>query len=133
MLFVSKCYKQGHSSSGVDISCGDVFEYLHRSPENHRSQRKWNPVPGAITWPSSFWGIQIRGPGLRGWGSLESETVKYGHESRGTRTRQCLLWLGPAAIVNDRLILSLERMLHKDYDREGSVGKKNTGRESQGA
>jgi hypothetical protein len=24
-------------------------------------------------------------------------------------------------------------MLHKDYDRKGSVGKKNTGRESEGA
>jgi hypothetical protein len=27
-------------------------------------------------------------------------------------------WRGPAAIVNDRPILSSERMLHTDYDRE---------------
>jgi hypothetical protein len=26
-------------------------------------------------------------------------------------------WWGPAAIVNDRPILSSERMLHKNYDR----------------
>jgi hypothetical protein len=37
-------------------------------------------------------------------------------------------WRGPAVIVNDRLILSSERMLHKDYDR-----KKNAGREYQRA
>jgi hypothetical protein len=30
----------------------------------------------------------------------------------------------PAAIVNDRPILSLERILHKDYNRKCSVGKK---------
>jgi hypothetical protein len=41
--------------------------------------------------------------------SLESETVKYGHEYQGTRTRKWLLWRGPAAIVNDRPVLSSER------------------------
>jgi hypothetical protein len=29
----------------------------------------------------------------------------------------------PAIIVNDRPILSSERMLYKDYERKGSVGK----------
>jgi hypothetical protein len=42
-------------------------------------------------------------------GSLESETVKYGHESYGTRTRKLLRWRGPTAIVNDRSVLSSER------------------------
>jgi hypothetical protein len=42
-------------------------------------------------------------------GSLKSETVKYGHESYGTLTRKWLRWRGPAAIVNDRPILSSER------------------------
>jgi hypothetical protein len=32
-------------------------------------------------------------------------------------------WRGPAAIVNERLILSSERMLQKYYDRKGSVEK----------
>jgi hypothetical protein len=49
-------------------------------------------------------------------GSLESETVKHGHEER-------LHWRGPAAIVNDRPTLSSERKLHTDYDRKGSVEK----------
>jgi hypothetical protein len=35
-------------------------------------------------------------------------------------------------MVNVRPSLSLERMLHKDYNRKCSVGKKNTSRESQG-
>jgi hypothetical protein len=42
-------------------------------------------------------------------GSLESETVKYGRESQGTRTRERLRSQGLAAIVNDRPVLSSER------------------------
>jgi hypothetical protein len=42
-------------------------------------------------------------------GSLESETVKYSHESYGTRTRKLLRWRGPAGIVNARPGLSSER------------------------
>jgi hypothetical protein len=34
-------------------------------------------------------------------GSLKSETVKYGHESQGTRTRERLHWRGPAAYTKD--------------------------------
>jgi hypothetical protein len=65
--------------------------------------------------------------------SLEFETVKYCCESQGTRTGDWMRWRGPAAIVNDRLILSSERMLHKDYDQRCSIEKKNSLRESQGA
>jgi hypothetical protein len=36
-----------------------------------------------------------------------------------------LRWREPAAIVNDRPILSSVRMLHKDYDRKCSIEKKN--------
>jgi hypothetical protein len=32
----------------------------------------------------SAWGIYVQGPGPPAWGSHESETVKCGHESRGT-------------------------------------------------
>jgi hypothetical protein len=39
----------------------------------------------------------------------------------------------PAATVDDINILSLERMLLKDYDRKGSFENKNYGPESQGA
>jgi hypothetical protein len=45
-------------------------------------------------------------------GILESERVKYGRESQGTGTREWLLWRGPAAIVNDRPVLSSERAPH---------------------
>jgi hypothetical protein len=44
--------------------------------------------------------------------SLEPETVKYGHESHGSRTRKCLHWQGPGAIVNDRPVLSSESTPH---------------------
>jgi hypothetical protein len=44
--------------------------------------------------------------------SLESEAVKYDRESHGTRTWKWLRWQGPAAIVNDRPVLSSERAPH---------------------
>jgi hypothetical protein len=46
-------------------------------------------------------------------GSLKSETVKYGRESKGTRTRERLRWQGPAAYTKDRPVLSSERAPHK--------------------
>jgi hypothetical protein len=42
-------------------------------------------------------------------------------------------WRGPAAVVNDRPILSSERKLNKEYDRRCSFEKKYSDRESQGA
>jgi hypothetical protein len=75
-------------------------------------------------WAPCFWGIWIRGPGPPGWGSLESETVKCGRKSRGTRTSEWLRWRGPAATVNDRPILSSERILRKDYDSKCLVENK---------
>jgi hypothetical protein len=46
--------------------------------------------------------------------SLKSETVKYGHEFQGTRTRERLRWQGPAAYTKDRSVLSSERAPHKN-------------------
>jgi hypothetical protein len=46
-------------------------------------------------------------------GSLKSETVKYGRESQGTRTRERLRWQGPAAYTKDRPVISSERAPHK--------------------
>jgi hypothetical protein len=47
-------------------------------------------------------------------GSLESETVKYGREFQGTRTRERLRWQGLAAYTKDRPVLSSERAPHKN-------------------
>jgi hypothetical protein len=72
--------------------------------------------------------IYIWGHGPPGWGSLESETVKCGHESRGTRSWECLRWRGPAAVVNDRPILSSKRFSRKrmlGMSFKGLVGKTN--------
>jgi hypothetical protein len=46
------------------------------------------PSAWGYSWTTLFLGdIDTRGgPDPPGWGSLESETVKCGHESRGTRT-----------------------------------------------
>jgi hypothetical protein len=42
-------------------------------------------------------------------GSLKSETVKYGYETKGTRTKERLRWRVPAAYTTDRHALSSER------------------------
>jgi hypothetical protein len=52
---------------------------------------KGTQFPGGITGLPSSWVIKTRGPGPPAWGSLEYETVKCGHESRGTRSRECAL------------------------------------------
>jgi hypothetical protein len=46
-------------------------------------------------------------------GSLKSETVKYGHESQMTRTRERLHWRRPAAYIKDTPALSPERAPQK--------------------
>jgi hypothetical protein len=56
--------------------------------------------------------VTLRVVGGDEMGSLKSETVKYGCVFQEARTRECLRWLGPAAIVNDRLVLSSERAPH---------------------
>jgi hypothetical protein len=61
--------------------CQGGFKYLHCIPACHRRQPKGNPVPIGRIGPPCSWGIKIPGPGPPGWGSLKSETVKYGHES----------------------------------------------------
>jgi hypothetical protein len=42
-------------------------------------------------------------------------------------------WQGPSIFIRGKLIFSSERMLHKDYDRKGSVAKKKTDREPEEA
>jgi hypothetical protein len=46
--------------------------------------------------------------------SLKSETVKYGHENKGTPTQEALRWRGPVACTKDRPLISSERVLHKN-------------------
>jgi hypothetical protein len=70
------------------------------------------PSDWGYTGPSCSKGTYVREPEPPGWGTLESEIVKCGHKSRGTRTRQWLRWRGPAAIVNGRPYLSSERASH---------------------
>jgi hypothetical protein len=47
-------------------------------------------------------------------GSLKTETVKYGREIQGTRTRETLRWRGTPAYTKARTTLSLERAPHKN-------------------
>jgi hypothetical protein len=54
--------------------------------------------------------VALRVVGGNEKGSLESETVKYGHESQGTLAGELLRWRAPAAILNDRPVLSSERV-----------------------
>jgi hypothetical protein len=46
-------------------------------------------------------------------GSLKCETVKYGREIQGTRTKERLRWQRPVAYIKVRPVLSSERAPHK--------------------
>jgi hypothetical protein len=50
-------------------------------------------------------------------GSLKFETIKYGHEYQGTRTRERLRWQGPVACIKDRPVLSSDRAPHKEKNK----------------
>jgi hypothetical protein len=41
-------------------------------------------------------------------GSLKYETLKYGHENKGTRTQEALRWREPVACTKDRRVISSE-------------------------
>jgi hypothetical protein len=56
--------------------------------------------------------VTLRVVGGDEMGSLKSETVKYGRESKGARTTEWLRWQGPAAHRKDRPVLSSERAPH---------------------
>jgi IS5 family transposase len=49
--------------------------------------------------------------------SLKYETVIYGREYQGARTRERLRWQEPAAYTKDRPVLSSERAPHKKQER----------------
>jgi hypothetical protein len=53
-------------------------------------------------------------------GSLKYERVKYGGESQGSRTRERIHRLGPAAYTKDRPVLSSERAPHKSKTVTGN-------------
>jgi hypothetical protein len=50
--------------------------------------------------------VTLRVVGSDEEGSLKSETVKYGLETKGPRTQEGLHWRGPIAYAKDRPILS---------------------------
>jgi hypothetical protein len=84
----------------------------------------WHQQTSSVEAGSNTSTVALRVVGGEKKGRLESETVKYGREYHGTRTRQWMRWRGPATILNDRSILSSERMLYKDYNRRCSIEKK---------
>jgi hypothetical protein len=43
------------------------------------------------------------------WGTLKFETITFGHDSLGTRTRERLRFRGPAVTIKHRPVLSSER------------------------
>jgi hypothetical protein len=65
-------------------------EYLHSSPASRRGRPKIEPGAWEYNWATSSMGDINTGtwPSTLGGGGLESETVKYGHETRGTQTRE---------------------------------------------
>jgi hypothetical protein len=83
------------------------------SLQSGRKEDKWgDPDMTRVEAGSNTSTLALRVVGGDEEGNLESETVKYGHESHGTRTRKWLLSRGPEAIVNGRPVLLSERAPH---------------------
>jgi hypothetical protein len=57
--------------------------------------------------------VTLRVVGCDEMGSLKCETVKYGCETQGARSKEGLRWQGPAAYIKVRPVLSSERVRHK--------------------
>jgi hypothetical protein len=89
---LGRCYLCGPCRGYItraSCQCGGGVEYLHRNPASRRRRQKRK---------------------------FESETVKYGSESHGIRTRELMLWRGPAAYTKDRPVPSSERAPQKKQD-----------------
>jgi hypothetical protein len=74
--------------------------------------KSWVPELSHVEAGSNTSTVALRVVGGDKKGRLESETVKYGRKSHRTQTQEWLHWPGPAAIVNDRPILSSETAPH---------------------
>jgi hypothetical protein len=133
MLCFVFCLHRIYASRHSRLALQGVEEgsnYLHRSPASRKRRWEGNPVPGRITGPPCSWGIYIRAPGHQIGEVSNLRQLKCGHESCGTQTWVRMRWRRSATIVNDRLILSSERRLHKEYDRRCSI-ENSSDRESQ--
>jgi hypothetical protein len=78
------------------------------------SDREINNIPPRVEAGTNTSTVTLRVVGGDEKGSLKSETVKYGRESPGTRTKERLRWQGSAAYTKDRPVLSSERAPHKN-------------------
>jgi hypothetical protein len=112
--------------SPVWYHCGRCYVNIaekHVTPATNRRETIEvlpETVTLTITGPPCSWGT--------GWRSLESESVKYGHESRRTLTWEWLCWQEPAATVNDKPIFSSDRLWPQEFS-----WRKKSGHEYQGA
>jgi hypothetical protein len=104
------CWKTGAMGNAIVREC--VF-YSRRTHciwrAGDKTQRQTRVEAGSNT--STVTLRVVRGDEL---GSLKSETVKYGREYQGTRSRERLRWEDPAAYTKDRPVLSSERAPHKN-------------------
>jgi hypothetical protein len=113
------------SSQKQNCNCRRVINIWSGAPDGARRQDLLTDWPSVAMWLWLWlWLWAWRGGGEAGSststvalrvvegdkkGSLKTETVKHGREFHGTRTREWLRWRGPAAILNDRPVLSSER------------------------
>jgi hypothetical protein len=104
-----------HASTIIELLFETVFSI--RSVKRSYLEDIWgDPVSSQnrVEVGSNTFIVTLRVVGGDEKGCLESETVKYGLESQGTRTRKRLRCQEPAAYTKDRPVLSSERAPHRN-------------------
>jgi hypothetical protein len=78
-------------------------------PRQENARNKRMSIARQQSCKRAFLTVTLRVVGGDEKGSLKSETVKYGYESKGARIQETLRWRVPAACTKDRPVLSSER------------------------
>jgi hypothetical protein len=108
-------YMTKSSTSIETVTCVEAGSNTSTAAQSYEATKKESNA-WSIAGSSCSCGIWIRGPGPLGLGSFESETLRCGYESRGTRNREWLCWRGPPAVVTDRPVFPSEKAPHKKPD-----------------
>jgi hypothetical protein len=109
LVFLNSIALQIFIANTQCVSCGVRNEFLYIWKKISLRRGPPRVEAGSNTSTVTLWVV-----GGDEKGSLKCETVKYGRETQGARTKERLRWQRPAAYIKVRPVLSSERAPHKE-------------------